>query len=151
MGMRRVLRAASGTRFRIGYDTSQAHTDDERATVAKFRGAGLAGRYVYVVATANNDPLIGYSLPGDWPNDNQRGLAEYSAIDLEFQDRVPDSSLRELGGTQRAMDLIRAVLRVEFPLLAELRSWDIEPGTRLRRVELHDRYGGRRQGGIGPS
>ncbi len=30
-------------------------------------------------------------------------------------------------------------------------GWDIEPGTVLVRRNLHDRYGGRRQGGIGPS
>lgn len=28
---------------------------------------------------------------------------------------------------------------------------DIDPGTSIRRVELHERYGGRRQGGISPS
>lgn len=30
-------------------------------------------------------------------------------------------------------------------------AWELEPGERIRRVELHDRFGGRRQGGIGPS
>ena len=29
--------------------------------------------------------------------------------------------------------------------------WDIEPGTRLRRARLHDRFGGNRQRGISPS
>lgn len=29
--------------------------------------------------------------------------------------------------------------------------WDIEPGTRLRRTRLHDRFGGNRQRGISPS
>ncbi|MFF2023369.1 restriction endonuclease [Streptomyces sp. NPDC058171] len=30
-------------------------------------------------------------------------------------------------------------------------DWDIDDGEVLKRVELHERYGGRRQGGIGPS
>ena len=30
-------------------------------------------------------------------------------------------------------------------------NWDISPGSEIRRVELHDRYGGGRQGGISPS
>jgi hypothetical protein len=30
-------------------------------------------------------------------------------------------------------------------------EWDIEPGRRLKRVDLHAAVGGRRQGGIGPS
>src|SRR4051794_22267542 len=30
-------------------------------------------------------------------------------------------------------------------------GWELQPGETMRRVELHDRYGGRRQGGIGPS
>jgi len=30
-------------------------------------------------------------------------------------------------------------------------AWEIEPGDKLRRVELHDRYGGGRQGGIAGS
>ncbi|MET9471030.1 restriction endonuclease [Streptomyces sp. NPDC002922] len=30
-------------------------------------------------------------------------------------------------------------------------DWRIEVGTRLKRVEIHEIYGGRRQGGIGPS
>ena len=29
--------------------------------------------------------------------------------------------------------------------------WDHEPGARIRRTELHKRFGGRGQGGIGPS
>lgn len=29
--------------------------------------------------------------------------------------------------------------------------WNLEPGYLIRRRDLHDRYGGRRQGGIGPS
>jgi hypothetical protein len=29
--------------------------------------------------------------------------------------------------------------------------WDLEPGDRLRRVEVHDRYGGTRQSGVSPS
>ncbi|MFI0899091.1 EVE domain-containing protein [Streptomyces sp. NPDC020983] len=29
--------------------------------------------------------------------------------------------------------------------------WDLRPGDQIRRVELHDRYGGSRQGGISPS
>ncbi|MFE3106692.1 restriction endonuclease [Kitasatospora indigofera] len=32
-----------------------------------------------------------------------------------------------------------------------MENWGIEPGQRIRRVELHETYGGRRQGGIGPS
>jgi hypothetical protein len=30
-------------------------------------------------------------------------------------------------------------------------DWNLVPGDEIRRVELHDRYGGQRQGGIGPS
>lgn len=30
-------------------------------------------------------------------------------------------------------------------------TWTIKPGERIRRVELHDRFGGSRQGGIAPS
>jgi hypothetical protein len=30
-------------------------------------------------------------------------------------------------------------------------DWDVEPGERLRRVHVHDRYGGGRQGGIAGS
>ena len=30
-------------------------------------------------------------------------------------------------------------------------KWDISPGDQIRRVELHDRFGGGRQGGISPS
>ncbi|MET8058647.1 MULTISPECIES: restriction endonuclease [Streptomyces] len=30
-------------------------------------------------------------------------------------------------------------------------EWTVEEGQRLKRVDLHERYGGRRQGGIGPS
>ncbi|MDH6121253.1 hypothetical protein ABH930_000033 [Kitasatospora sp. GAS204A] len=30
-------------------------------------------------------------------------------------------------------------------------DWHLEPGEEIRRVELHDRYGGSRQGGISPS
>jgi hypothetical protein len=30
-------------------------------------------------------------------------------------------------------------------------TWDLTPGDVIRRVDLHDRYGGSRQGGIGPS
>ena len=30
-------------------------------------------------------------------------------------------------------------------------SWDLQPGTVIKRTDLHDRYGGRRQGGIGVS
>ncbi|WP_369178054.1 restriction endonuclease [Streptomyces mutabilis] len=33
----------------------------------------------------------------------------------------------------------------------ELTEWDVAVGEVLKRVDLHDRYGGRRQGGIGPS
>jgi hypothetical protein len=29
--------------------------------------------------------------------------------------------------------------------------WDLEPGERLRRVEVHDRFGGTRQSGVAPS
>ena len=29
-------------------------------------------------------------------------------------------------------------------------DWDLKPGDPLRRGELHDRYGGGRQGGIAP-
>ncbi len=151
MGSRRTLRAAGGRRFRIGYDITQARTDAELATVAAFRVVGLNGRYVFVVANASNEPLIGYSLDGDWPIDNPRGLAGYSAIDLEFQHRVPASSLQELGGEQQAMAMIGAVTRVEFPLFTQLTDWELEAGAQLRHVELHERYGGSRRGGIGPS
>jgi hypothetical protein len=34
---------------------------------------------------------------------------------------------------------------------AELVQWDINVGDVVKRVDLHERYGGRRQGGIGPS
>lgn len=30
-------------------------------------------------------------------------------------------------------------------------EWNLQPGNSIRRVELHRCYGGRRQGGIGPS
>ena len=30
-------------------------------------------------------------------------------------------------------------------------AWGLEPGAEIRRVELHDEYGGGRQGGIAPS
>lgn len=30
-------------------------------------------------------------------------------------------------------------------------EWDLQPGDRIRRTALHDRYGGSRQGGISPS
>jgi hypothetical protein len=30
-------------------------------------------------------------------------------------------------------------------------EWDLQPGELIRRRDLHDRFGGRRQGGIGPS
>lgn len=32
-----------------------------------------------------------------------------------------------------------------------MREWDIAPGEMIRRVEVHDRFGGGRQGGISPS
>lgn len=32
-----------------------------------------------------------------------------------------------------------------------MREWDIAPGEMIRRVEVHDRFGGGRQGGIAPS
>ncbi len=36
--------------------------------------------------------------------------------------------------------------------MAESRdAWELEPGDAIRRTELHDRYGGGRQGGIAPS
>lgn len=31
------------------------------------------------------------------------------------------------------------------------RIWDLVPGERIKRTELHARFGGRGQGGIGPS
>ena len=31
------------------------------------------------------------------------------------------------------------------------KTWELEPGDAVRRTELHDRYGGGRQGGIAPS
>lgn len=30
-------------------------------------------------------------------------------------------------------------------------AWDLEPGDKIKRTELHERFGGRRQGGIAPS
>jgi hypothetical protein len=33
----------------------------------------------------------------------------------------------------------------------EVTDWTLRPGDRIERKALHDRYGGRRQGGIGPS
>jgi hypothetical protein len=30
-------------------------------------------------------------------------------------------------------------------------KWDLEPGDRIRRSQLHDRFGGNRQSGIAPS
>ena len=36
-------------------------------------------------------------------------------------------------------------------VVAGVTIWDIKPGDVIRRVDLHRRYGGRRQGGIGPS
>ena len=45
----------------------------------------------------------------------------------------------------------RALRKLGFAVVDVKRSWTLEPGEHVRRVELHDKYGGRRQGGIGPS
>lgn len=41
--------------------------------------------------------------------------------------------------------------RTCWPYPPQDETWSLAPGDRIRRKELHDRYGGRRQGGIGPS
>ena len=30
-------------------------------------------------------------------------------------------------------------------------DWDLQPGDIIKRIDLHDRFGGARQGGIAPS
>src|SRR5690606_32838178 len=40
--------------------------------------------------------------------------------------------------------------RTCWPYPPQDETWSLAPVDRIRRKELHDRYGGRRQGGIGP-
>ncbi|WP_371518055.1 EVE domain-containing protein [Kitasatospora sp. NBC_01300] len=50
--------------------------------------------------------------------------------------------------TTRAEQAVASGLDSEIPTGD---GWHLQPGDQIRRVELHDRYGGSRQGGISPS
>src|SRR5690606_41841534 len=52
--------------------------------------------------------------------------------------------------TRRLLGVVEFVDNDSRYLESEM-AWSLSPGDRIRRTELHARYGGRRQGGIGPS
>lgn len=68
----------------------------------------------------------------------------------EDAEQVVDWLIHEHGLRQRGGIVELAGLVAQSP--SELaRDWDLSPGDQIRRVDLHDRYGGGRQGGIAPS
>jgi hypothetical protein len=100
--------------MRLGYDTTFASSDGDHALVATFRSLGLRGRYVWVIATADNEHLIGFSLPGEWDTGNPRGVAEYIVSGFEFGRSAPASSLKDLGDDEQAHRLLARVVRAAF-------------------------------------
>lgn len=43
------------------------------------------------------------------------------------------------------------IVNEKSPAAEHTAVWELEPGTKIRRKELHDKFGGSREGGIGPS
>jgi hypothetical protein len=114
LGDRHFVRGTRKERVRLGYDTRFAKTSQQRRLVTRFRAIGLVGRYVWVVATPDNEPLIGFSLPGDWETGNPRGVAEYIMSGYEFGRSAPASSLADLGKREEAKRLLDLVVRDAF-------------------------------------
>jgi hypothetical protein len=95
-----------------------------------------AARYVIDVDGRHYDAkaIVNYAYRIEHPDD-----AELAAGDFDGNHATIRRPLERLGFTV-------SEIRHASPT-----DWDLAPGDRVRRVELHDRYGGTRQGGIGPS
>ncbi|MFH8385455.1 EVE domain-containing protein [Kitasatospora sp. NPDC018058] len=87
-------------------------------------------------------------IPRTWFTDHE-AFANAGILSQPFAGnphRLTDEQWETLA--DRAAQTVPAELGGRMPADDE---WHLQPGEEIRRVELHDRYGGSRQGGISPS
>lgn len=116
------------------------------------------GLVAHARATQDAQPVQGHErLP--WPDHVSQPYKWRFAVDVIHDRDDPVitqwSSVQELIGstTQANRPAIQLddVSLARFLELFSSDTWDLAPGDIIRRTELHERWGGRRQGGIGPS
>src|SRR5581483_8097476 len=119
-------------------------------TITTFRGE--PNRIVAVlddtVLVATGKSLDGEAVPLAWVQEGIDLLVSHGEVrvgveSLGYRSAFVAAVLLTLPGAERATDPNRVVLRRD--------GWTLRPGEFIRRVDLHNRYGGSRQNGISPS
>jgi len=99
------------------------------------------------VELAHGGVVVAVGTPSGGVIERQDGRVAWEHIEPDLEDtRIGRTAVPSSGNPIRYLDV-----DTEPPSEVDPTTWVIEPGASILRKELHSRFGGRTQGGIGPS